>query len=507
MVTITDLSFSYDSRPVFKGLSLSFGDCWTALVGANGTGKSTLVKLIDGHLLPDSGSITNGGAVVVCAQDRESLPDCFSDPEIVNDRAFFSLLAQLKIGDDWIGRWETLSGGEKKRCVIADTLIRKPAVLILDEPANHIDEPAMTLLLNALATFEGTGIVISHNRAFLNRLASSTVMLVSGPPDTGSRAFPFSCPPEEAAAEFEKEQEGLRERKLQLALESKKIERAKKNAVQEALQDKNNRMSKKRLDIHDSDTRAKINLARLSGRDKTGGKKVAALTAALAKKEADVRSLNTVGLRKTGAGFQGKKSERAVLFYAEPGTITVADGAYSVDHPALEIKNDARIVITGGNGAGKTSLLEHIAARQKGPSCWYLPQELDEHSREAALEILDTLNEKEKGAALSLVYRLGSDPSALLTTRRLSSGEARKLFFADAMRRGVSLILLDEPTNHIDTVSADALAAAIHEFEGAAVLVTHDRVFADKIGTVFWNIERQGKRGRLSVIRGHQVSE
>jgi ATPase subunit of ABC transporter with duplicated ATPase domains len=519
VVAISDISFSYDSRPVFKGLTLSFGDGWTALIGANGTGKSTLVKLIAGRLVPDSGGITRGGEVVVCAQDRETLPDCFSDPEIVNDRAFFALLSHLQIGDDWTGRWDTLSGGEKKRCVIADILIRKPAVLILDEPANHIDEPTMKLLIHALSAFEGTGIVVSHNRAFLDALASSTVLLVAGPPDTGSRAFPFAAPPQEALAEFEKEQEGRRKRKQQLVFESRKITRAQKDAVEEALQGKNKRMSKKHLDIHDSDTRGKVNLARLSGRDKTGGKKVAALSAVLAKKESDLQSLNTVGLRKTGAGIRGKKSERPVLFYAEPGSILFAGGAYTLEHPALEIRNDSRIVITGGNGSGKTSLLEHIfehverhvehaghsAASQGGPLCWYLPQELSEEDREAARETLNTLNEKKKGEVLSLVYRLGSEPSALLTTRHLSPGETRKLFFADAMRRGVSLILLDEPTNHIDTISADALAAAIQEFEGAAVLVTHDRVFAKKIGTVFWNIERHDSKGQIIIERKEKI--
>jgi ATPase subunit of ABC transporter with duplicated ATPase domains len=504
VVALSNLSFSYDSRPVFKGLSLSFGDCWTALIGANGTGKSTLVKLIAGGFSPDLGGITRGGEVAVCDQDRETLPDCFSDPEIVNDRAFFALLARLQIGDDWAGRWKTLSGGEKKRCVIADILIRKPAVLILDEPANHIDEPTMQLLINALSTFEGTGIVVSHNMAFLNMLASSTVLLVAGPPDTGSHAFMFSAPPQEALAEFEKEQEGRRERKQQLTLESRKIERAKKDAVEEAAQ-KKNKMSKKYLDIHDSDTRAKVNLARLSGRDKTGGKKVAALSAVFAKKEADLQNLNALGLRKTGAGLRGKKSERPVLFYAEAGELSVAGGVYTLEHPVLEVRNDSRIVITGGNGSGKTSLLEHIASvvrsavSQGGPSCWYLSQELSEESRDTALTTLNALNEKEKGEVLSLVFRLGSEPSAFLTTRRLSPGEARKFFFAEAMRRGVSLILLDEPTNHIDTVSMDALAAAIQEFEGAVVLVTHDRVFAEKIGTVFWSMKRHGGRGQIII--------
>jgi ATPase subunit of ABC transporter with duplicated ATPase domains len=172
---------------------------------------------------------------------------------------------------------------------------------------------------------------------------------------------------------------------------------------------------------------------------------------------------------------------------------------YTLAHPALEIKNDSRIVIAGNNGAGKTSLLEYIAANLKGLSYWYLPQELSEQTRQNALETFRALTEKEKGMILSLIYRLGSEPSAFLTTQQLSPGEARKLFFADAMLRGVSLILLDEPTNHLDTVSTDALASAIQEFEGAAVLVTHDRIFAKKTGNVFWKIERHTNEGQIFI--------
>jgi ATPase subunit of ABC transporter with duplicated ATPase domains len=500
LLTISDLSFSYDSHPVFNGLSLSFGDGWTALTGANGSGKSTLVNLICGVLTPDAGRITAGGAVAVCPQEQEAPPACFADPEIVNDGEFFSLLSKLCIGDDWAGRWDTLSGGEKKRCVIADMLIRKPDILILDEPANHIDEPAMRLLSDALSPFAGTGIIVSHNMAFLDRLASSTVMLVRR--QEGSCAFHFSTPPLNAAAEFEKEQGGLRERKRQLAAETKRLETAKKDAVREALQDKARRMSKRHLAPHDSDTRNKINLARLSGRDKTGGKKVAMFETAQAKKESALQTIDARPLRKTGSEFNGAKSRRPVLFYADAGTTAITDG-YSVTHPALEIRNDSRIVITGNNGAGKTSLMRHVIGiiETSGVPFWHLPQELSGQSCQAALQNFRALPEKEQGELLSVVYRLGSEPASLLATQRLSPGEARKLLLADAMRRGAALLLLDEPTNHMDTVSALALSAAIRAFAGAAVLITHDRVFAEKTGSVFWHMERHRNTGRIRLMQ------
>lgn len=496
---MSNLSFSYDSRPIFSNLTLDFASGWTALIGPNGSGKTTLIKLIAGELPPDKGKIA-APEVKVCPQDSETPPPCFFDPEILNNPEFFSILGRLEIENDWIERWETLSGGEKKRCAIADVLIRKPDALILDEPANHIDAKTVELLAGELARFDGAGIMVSHNAGFLDKICTATVLLQ--PSSAGTRAISFNTNPSSALKEFEKDQNFQRERKIELVSAINQLSRAQKDAVRSSEQEKNAKMSKKRLDIHDSDGRAKVNLAALSGRDRTSGKKIAALESTLAKKRSGLEDVQTNGLRKTGAALQGRRLERPVLYALPAGETRLAGGTLSLTAPALEIRNDSRIVLTGDNGCGKTSLVERILEKISLPaeSLWYLRQELSGNDRRDALDKLRGLSDKERGDALSVIYRLGSEPSALLTTRSLSPGEARKLLFAFALLRGVSFIVLDEPTNHLDALAASIFADAVNEFAGAALIITHDSFFAQKTGKTFWNITRKGNSASLSQV-------
>jgi ATPase subunit of ABC transporter with duplicated ATPase domains len=506
-VAIQNLSFSYDALPVFSGLILTFAARWTALAGPNGSGKSTLIKLLAGTLKPDAGTITGvDGPVALYPQEMDDPPPFFFDPELLNDPTLFPLLAKLDIGADWHERWQTLSGGERKRCIIADAFLRKPEVLILDEPANHIDTRTMDLLIRELRRFEGIGIIVSHNMAFLDALASETALLV---PQTvnnspgGSIITMYGTGPSVAFEEFAKEQTYLRGQKATLGAEISKLRCEKDHAVALAEQSKQ-RLSKKGLDVHDSDTRAKINMAVLSGRDREGGKRVAAIDTRLGMKQAESSRIQALGQRKSGAGLKGCRSEKNTLFYCMPGIAPIAGGTVTLRHPSLEIVATARIVITGDNGSGKTSFLEWVKDRVRAPegAVWYLRQELSQQERQAVAEKLSALSPEERGRALSVVYRLGSEPASALSTGALSPGEARKLLFAFAMLEGVSLILLDEPTNHLDTNGVLAFAEAIREFEGAVAVVTHDRVFADKIlssneGAQVWHIERTGEQAEL----------
>jgi len=172
LLRLQDVTFAYDQAcsPLFVGLTLHFAAGWTGIVGANGRGKTTLLKLACQELAPGTGQVQCQGAVVFCAQRTDQKPEPLDDFVVASDRLACRLRGRLCIEPDWPQRWSSLSHGERKRAQIAVALWQSPEILALDEPTNHIDAQARALLLRALAEFGGIGLLVSHDEPFLRRL-------------------------------------------------------------------------------------------------------------------------------------------------------------------------------------------------------------------------------------------------------------------------------------------------------------------------------------------------
>lgn len=505
MITIESLSFSYpDSfRTVFDRISASFLSGWTAIIGPNGSGKTTLLRLIAGKLTPEEGKIQLDGQLSYCPQDQEEMPTFFSDPDIMNRSETFALMSRLGINDDWPFRWGTLSGGEKKKCQIADALLRQPQALLLDEPANHIDASTIRLLSEELKRYSGIGIVVSHDLAFLDALCTRTILLT--PTDNGSRIRSIPISPREALEEERSATQAMLDSKRNLNREIESLSAVQRQKQRDIVQDRK-RLSKADVSSKDKSTKAKIDAARLTGKDRKAGDAVSRIASRLEQMRSDLDDLGSVsGKRKTGARLQGTCERRANILSIASGTTELLDGVFRLVHPDLTISPTSRIAITGDNGAGKSSFMDFLSRSLSIPSdrLWLGRQELSTDERRNVKLQIDALDNAQLGSVLSVVYRLGSEPTAIMSTKIPSPGETRKLLFGLAMLRQVSVILLDEPTNHLDIQSIQAWGDAFAEFAGAAIVITHDRAFIERFAEEIWHITRHGDTASLEVSSLH----
>ena len=186
LLTISNLSFTYPTgiAPVFSSLHAVFGPGWTGVVGPNGSGKSTLLKLICSDPSvpePPHGSIDGPDSRIYCDQQTESIPTGFSDFINAWDEVSVDLMRRLGVEYDWYYRWNTLSFGERKRAQIATALWQHPDVLALDEPTNHLDLETRNQIGDALASWDGIGVIVSLQIPDTAKLTSQTVVCTFKP--------------------------------------------------------------------------------------------------------------------------------------------------------------------------------------------------------------------------------------------------------------------------------------------------------------------------------------
>jgi ATPase subunit of ABC transporter with duplicated ATPase domains len=492
-LSFNSVEFSYPSSvyPVLKNISFELVPGWTGITGENGAGKTTLLLLAAGLLSPGTGSVRRPGDVLYCPQRTDDIPGSWEDLFFADDNAAGRLLDSLGIGADWPYRWETLSHGERKRFQLAAALWRNPVLLAVDEPTNHLDTEAAALVREALAGYRGIGLLVSHDRALLDKLCGSCLFLREGTvtlrPGGVSRGL----------AEEERERAEQRDLRKKLLDEEERLA-AEALRRRRIVDGSRNRLSKRRLDPKDRDGRGKVNLARLSGKDAAGANSYKRMKnrAEQAGKAREGAANPRAGKR--GVTLEGQRIRADHLLFLKPGKIPLGEGR-DLSFPELVITPDDRIALTGPNGSGKSTLIRHMLPRISAPVL-YLPQELDGEESRSILDAVFREDEKFRGEIFSRFSRLGSDPRLLFRSALPSPGETRKLMIARGIFYKPALIIMDEPTNHLDMVSIGLLEAALAEFNGALFLVSHDGMFLSRLTRRSWAINRQGQDSALRIM-------
>lgn len=475
---------------IFDELTLNFNPGWTGIVGGNGTGKSTLMDLLYGNLTPQEGRVVSVPAqarIHLCPQRVETRSESIDTFAWQWDTYAARLKAMLALDEQSLTRWETLSPGERKRWQVGAALWENADVLLLDEPTNHLDEASRHMLERALESYQGIGVLVSHNRDLLDALTHTTVRL------TAHEVVVYPMPYDEARLQWET----LQERRLMRAHDAQrahqKAKRSLASRAQAAHDASLNTNTRQRSGGQcDSDARSAV---RKGQAHRAAAKLSQRVGSAVNRVEATSKALNDIHTQKQMCPsffWRSRYAPKPVLanIYLD---VLDHDGQSRalLKEITVSVQRGEKIHLKGPNGSGKTSLLHKLLEHLTIPKehVLFLPQELTIAQTNTMLEEVKALPPESLGRIYQLVAALGVDPKRLHMSQELSPGEARKLALALGMSRYAWLLVLDEPTNHMDLPSIERMEKALRFFPGAVVMVTHDHFMARQCTQTTWSIQ------------------
>lgn len=460
VITFKDVSFRYTDKNLLDKVSFSITDQdKTGLVGLNGTGKSTLIKLIEDEIRPQSGEIIKSGNMIISYLEQE--PDIPLNTKIldyvmknndkdhkVNDYEAKSMLTKLKLDPEALTN--NLSGGQRKRLALAKCLVTYCDFLILDEPTNHLDNDMILYLEKYLQRYNHGLFMVTHDRYFLERVCNNMLELDNGHIYTYKANY----------SEF------LNLKALRLEREEKaekKLKRLLKNELDWIHRGVEARRTKQKYRIERFNELSKIKFSERKGFEFDSVSKYLG---------------KTIIEIKNGSKSFGDK----IIF----------------KNFNLNVLRTARIGIVGDNGAGKTTLFKIIMQQESLDSgelilgetlrIGYFSQHfdaIDENIRviDYVKEVSSTIETLEGTVtASSLLERFLFDANLQYTmVKSLSGGQRRRLQLVRVLAANPNVLILDEPTNDLDIETLEVLEDYIDSFMGPVLCVSHDRYFLDKV--------------------------
>jgi ATPase subunit of ABC transporter with duplicated ATPase domains len=516
LITLDGLSqTSPDGRVLFDNLTLAFGRERTGLVGRNGVGKTMLLRLILGELAPADGAVTVTGRVAVLRQQLQPAPGA-SLADLLGVAARLARLARIEAGEatrddleiaDWalpqridealaetgldgvaLDRLaETLSGGQATRAALAALLIAAPDVILMDEPTNNLDAEGRAAVAGMLERWRGGALVVSHDRALLRRMDRIVELTSLGAMVYGGGYDLYAARKAQAEAAARRD---LDQAQLALARTERSVQVAKER---KARSDAAGRRSRARNDM------PKIMLGARAERAENTGAGLNRLAERLrAEAEQDLAEAEARIERVRRLSFDlppcGLPEGKLALGFDEVG-FAWPDGSPVLTDVSVRLVGPERLAVTGPNGAGKTTLirlatgdLEPTSGRvRRGVAAALLDQRASMlNDDETLLQNFRRLNPAadDNVAHAALARFVFRNVTALKPAGALSGGERLRAALACALMaaRPPQLIILDEPTNHLDLDSIAAVEAALSAYDGALLVVSHDRDFLAAIG-------------------------
>ena len=510
-IQVTNLTkFFVIGENLLENLSFEIqeGEC-VAILGRNGCGKTTLFNILTGQMDYDSGEVyVNPNKKLGLISQIPKFPEGFTVEDVLRS-AFTELLrlhrrmealegemavgatdAQLREYDTLTNRFQTgggydmdvevdkicnglgisseqrdqefasLSGGEKTRMNLARLLLEKTDILLLDEPTNHLDLRSVEWLEQYINAFKGTVLTISHDRYFIDQVADRVIEIADGHAEFYSGNYSFYM--DEKQARFDLQMKQYEQEQAKLKQLGYTLERMKGWGI-------NNRTLYRRA------MSIQHRMERIHRTDKP-------------KKERTMK-----------ASFGEKDFSGDIVFKMKGVSKSFGDRVLFSD-VNLSVEGGERIALLGDNGTGKTTFIKCLLGEedcqgkiQFGPTVkfGYLPQIV--HFDHPERSLYDTMLYEKNCTPQTARDRLGAflfqGEDVFKQVGNLSGGEQSRLRLCMLMDEKINLLILDEPTNHLDIASREWVEAAIEEFEGVLLFVSHDRYFIEKFAERIWLLE------------------
>jgi ATPase subunit of ABC transporter with duplicated ATPase domains len=513
MITVTNVSLRYGDRKLFEDVNIKFtpGNCY-GLIGANGAGKSTFLKILSGEIEPQTGDVTMGPnerlavlkqnhfeyeeheVLEVVIMGHQRLYDIMKEKDAIYMKPDFSdedgiraaelegefaelngweaeseaaiLLKGLGISEDLHHKkMADLTGAEKVKVLLAQALFGKPDVLLLDEPTNHLDLKAIQWLEEFLINFENTVIVVSHDRHFLNKVCTHIADLDFGKIKIYVGNYDFWYESSQLA--------------LKLAQEANKKKEEKIKELQNFI--------------------ARFSANASKSKQATSRKKLL--------EKITLEDIQPSSRRYPYVNFTPDREIGNDLLRVEGLTKTI-DGEKVLDNVSFIMNKGDKIALVGRNELAKTTLFKILAGEMEpdsGTFKWgvttsqaYFPKDNSEYFEGCDLNLVDWLrqyspkDDSESFLRGFLGRMLFSGEEVLKKASVLSGGEKVRCMLSKMMLSGANVLLLDEPTNHLDLESITALNNGLISFKGSMIFASHDHQFVQTIANRIIEITPNG---------------
>ncbi|HAG42270.1 MAG TPA: ABC transporter ATP-binding protein, partial [Clostridium sp.] len=493
LLSFKNIKKDFDNVEVLKDINLDIKkNKILGIVGRNGAGKSTLVDIIFGLSEKDEGKILFHQPEIKAAYLRQNgsyelnilcKTNSRKDKDIALNHSMLKYTSELGLEKfyTWDNiRLDNLSGGERTKVSLANIWNFKPQLLILDEPTNNMDFKGVNWLLSELKKINGSVIIISHDRYFLDKAVDEILEIEDG------KSIIF-----EGNYSFYKEE---KERRFKSQFNQYKKEQNYREKIQEDIKNLKNWSQK----AHRESTKKPI-----VAENKMGGKEY--FRAKAKKRDIQIKSKIKKLEKLKVDGVEKPKEDKKIYFEFNANTkggkrllefknISKAFGSNVLfNNSSFYINRGEKIGIFGENGTGKSTLIKIIIGEEKlnNGEMWisdsleiaYLSQNvIDLDSEITPLELIGELPRDNMGKVRTMLFNMGLSNRILDTKiKYLSFGEKMKVKLAGFILKNYPLIILDEPENHIDLPSREQLEEALINYEGTVIIVSHDRYMMEKV--------------------------